>query len=132
MRLRFQRGSLARRDGAWVGQWREDGHRRKRALGLVSEMTKSRAQAALAAILAGVNARRQDPSQKWLFGEFVGQVYLPFYRRKWKRSTMECNDQRVKYHLVAEFGQRELASVTRDELQGLLDRKAATGLSYSV
>jgi integrase len=95
-------------------------------------MTKSQAKTALAAIVAQVNARRRERSPEWLFGDLVGQVYLPFYRRKWKRSTVMCNEQRIKYHLTAELGKRELGSFRRDELQDLLDRKAGSGLSYSV
>ena len=132
MRVRFQKGSLCKRHGAWVGQWRKDGHRRKRALGLVSEITKSEAQAMLANILAAVRARQREPAQNVLLNDFVGHAYLPFYRRKWKGSTGMCNEQRIKYHLTAELGRRELGSFKRDELQDLLDRKAASGLSYSV
>lgn len=132
MRIRFQKGSLFKRSGAWVGQWREDGRRRKRTLGLVSQMSKSQAQTLLAEIIVPINARRQDPSERAHFGDFVGQVYLPFYRRKWKRSTIMTNEDRLDNHLVSELGQRELGSCKRTELQDLLDRKAGGGLSHSM
>jgi hypothetical protein len=51
-------------------------------------MTKAQAQAELAAILAPINNDRSEPSEQRSFGGFVQQVYLPFYRRKWKRSTI--------------------------------------------
>ena len=79
-RKRFQKGSLSKRGKRWVGQWWETGHRRKRTLGQVSEMTKSQAQAELAGILAPVNAGRTAESIKPTFGEFVEHTYLPFYR----------------------------------------------------
>jgi len=44
MRRRFQNGSLLQRGGSWVAQWWEDGHRRKRFLGLVAEMSKTTAR----------------------------------------------------------------------------------------
>jgi integrase len=68
------------------------------------------------------------------FGPFVRQVYLPFYRRKWKVSTTDTNEDRVGHHLLAEYEERPLGSFSkgRDELQDLLDRKAKAGGSYSV
>ncbi len=132
MRLKHQKGSVHKRGRTWSGQWRENGRRRRKALVVVSEMTKSEAKNALQAIIVQVNARRQEPSQKWLFADFVEDPYLVFYSRKWKHSTKMCNEQRIKYHLTSELGKRELGSFKRDELQDLLDRKAASGLSYSV
>src|SRR5262245_17749719 len=104
MRRRFQNGSLFKRGRSWVGSWREDGHRRKRNLGLVGKMTKAEAQLELAKILAPLNSRDMPPSQSWLLSSFVERVYLPFYRGKWKRSTASTNEDRLKHHLVSEFG----------------------------
>jgi integrase len=59
------------------------------------------------------------------------QVYLPFYRRKWKGSTTESNEYRLRFHLTSDLAARSMGSFDRDELQALLDRKAAKGLSYS-
>src|SRR6266852_9697259 len=59
------------------------------------------------------------------------QIYLPFYRRKWKRSTVMTNEDRLAHHLTSEFGSRSLGSFSREEVQGFLDRKAAAGLSFS-
>src|SRR6266436_4981251 len=44
MRKRYQKGSLKNIDGSWIAQWWEDGHRRKRTLGRVKDMTKTRAK----------------------------------------------------------------------------------------
>jgi len=132
MRKRFQKGSLLKASGVWIAQWWEDGHRRKRTLGRVSQMTKTQAQNKLSEILAPINAQGRSPSAQCTFQEFAEQVYLPFYRRKWKRSTMLTNEDRVKRHLVAEMGSRTLGSFQRDTLQDFLDAKAAAGLSFSV
>jgi len=64
-------------------------------------------------------------SRSWAFGEFVEQVYLPFYSRKWKHSTRGSSDIRIALHLVAFFRNRELSRFSRDELQDLLDLKAS-------
>ena len=95
-------------------------------------MTKCDAQAKLATILAPINARQATPSATCKFGEFVDQKYLPFYRRKWKRSTFMTNEDRLKHHLVPVFGQRTLGGLTDEGLQPFLEAKANSGLSYSL
>jgi integrase len=101
-------------------------------LGNVGKMTKSQAQDKLAEILAPINGKQQDRSEHWKFADFVNQIYLPFYRRKWKSSTAASNLDRLRHHLTCEFEGRTLRSFTRDELQDFLDRKAAAGLSFSM
>jgi integrase len=132
MRKRYQKGSLKKVDGKWIAQWWEDGHRRKRTLGLVTAVTKAKAQGELDAILAPINSRAEAPSPSKKWGEFVLNCYLPFYRRKWKRSSALTNEDRLKVHLTPVLSDRSLGTITRDELQTLLDEKAARGLSYSV
>jgi integrase len=131
MRKRFQKGSLERVRGEWVARWRQEGKRKAKKLGRTSHMTKAEAQTELAALVAPVNNKRAEPSERTSFGDFVRDVYLPFYRRKWKRSTVMTNEDRLAHHLTSEFDTRLLTSLNRDELQGLLDRKSQT-LSYSV
>jgi integrase len=94
-------------------------------------MTKTQAQNELAAILVPINSRQETPSQRWTFGDFVSQIYLPHYNRKWKGSTAACNLDRFKHHLLCEFAGRTLGTFARIELQDFLDRKAAVGLSFS-
>jgi integrase len=94
-------------------------------------MTKSLARDALAAIVATINCRDHVPLENQTFTNFVNTAYLPFYRRKWKTSTAACNADRLKHHLACEFGERRLAEFTRTGLQDFLDRKAASGLSFS-
>ena len=68
MRRRFQNGNLFKRGKKWVAQWWEDGHRRKRTLGLISKITKTDAQAELSGILAVLASRA---------GSFItGQTFI--------------------------------------------------------
>jgi integrase len=132
MRKRYQKGSLRKVDGDWIAQWWEDGHRRKRTLGRVSTLTKAQAERELAAILSPINARSSTPSSSTKFGDFVAEIYLPFYRRKWKASTTMTNEERLRFHLTSAYAGRTLGSFGRDELQEYLEQKTVTGLSYSV
>jgi hypothetical protein len=131
MRRRFQKGSLQKIGGAWVARWWQNRERKARVLGRTSQMTKAQAQSQLAALVAPVNNRRTEPSEQKNFGDFVRDVYLTFYRRKWKRSTTMTNEDRLGHHLTSEFGARLLGSFGRDELQAFLDRKGQV-LSFSV
>ena len=131
MRRRYQEGSLLSTDGFWIAQWWEDGHRRKRTLGRIKEMTKTRAKNELAAIVQPINSREKAFSRISTFGEFIRDCYLPFFRRKWKGSTAMTNEDRIGHHLIPEMQERALGSFGRDDLQGLLDRKGAEGLSFS-
>jgi site-specific recombinase XerD len=94
-------------------------------------MTKTQAQRELLAILAPLNAEGGPPSGNCSFGDFVNETYLPFYRRKWKLSSTVTNEDRISHHLSSELASRSLSSFTRDELQELLERKAAAELSFS-
>ena len=129
MRQRHQAGCVRKQRGRWYGMWRVNGIRKSRVLGLVKDMTKSRAREEVARLIAedGVNL---EAIRVWCFGEFVEQVYLPYYSRKWKHSTRGVNINRITNHLVEQFRDRELSDLLRDELQDLLDAKAAT-LSFS-
>ena len=123
MRKRFQKGSLEKVRGEWVARWRQDVERKAKKLGRVSHLTKAQAQSELAALVAPINSSRSEPSEQKSFGDFVRDVYLPFYRRKWKRSTTMTNQDRLAHHLTSEFDARTLGSFDRDGLQALLDRK---------
>jgi integrase len=132
MRKRYQEGNVKKQRGVWIAQWWENGHRRSRALGSVWAMTKTEAKAEVAAIVAPINLRERTASERCTLADFVEQIFLPFYRRKWKRSTALSNQERISFHLISEFGKRGINRFNRDELQEFLDRKAAKGLSYSV
>ena len=132
MRKRFQNGRVVKSpDGRyWIGKWLEEGRDRSKVLGKVSEITKTKAREKMAQIVKPINERAADAvSPNVTVKDFVERVYLPFYRRKWKRSTAMTNEDRVEHHIVAEFGERELQTLTRDELQRFLESKA--DLSFS-
>jgi len=130
-KCRYQRGSVKKQRGRWVAMWWVGGSRKSRVIGLVKNMTKSDARAEVDRIVTEVNAEREQ-SRVWSFGEFVAEVYFPYYSRKWKDSTKANNVNRVSVHLVRTFSARELSGFRRDELQVLLDEKVQSGLSFSV
>lgn len=131
MRTRHSTGGVKKQRGRWIGMWWVDGSRKSKVLGFVSEMSKTRARQMVNAIVKAETVKRQlDRSYK--FGEFVSEIYFPYYERKWKKSTRENNVNRIENHLVEEFRERELSGIVRDELQDLLDSKARGGLSFSV
>ncbi len=132
MRKRFQQGNLFKRNGTWVGQWWDDGHRRKRTLGSLNQMTKAQARIALAAIVEPINARTSGANPNCTLQDLVEGVFFPFYRRKWKRSTAGTTEDRIERHILTEFGSRALGTFNRDQLQDFIDRKLVEGLSASM
>jgi integrase len=121
-------GGVRKQGRSWVGYWRDkSGVKTSETLGLCSEMTKTAAREAVAEIVRRV----KNDSNTALFGAFVDGPYIDFYSRKWKESTRNRNEQRVRYYLVQEFRDCELSSFRRDGLQDFLDAKAKT-LSFSI
>jgi len=132
MRQRHQTGGVRKQRGRWIGMWWVGGVRKSRVLGFVKVMTKSSAREEVGKIVAEENAKGQGADRVWHFGEFVEQVFFPYYSRKWKASTRGSTMNRLSIHLEADLRDRKLAGFTRDELQDLLDRKAGKdGLSFS-
>jgi integrase len=130
-KCRYQKGSVKKQRGRWVAMWWVDRRRKSRVIGLVKDITKSDARAVVDRIVAEVNAKREQ-NRVWRFGEFVAEIYFPYYSRKWKESTKANNVNRVSVHLVGKFGEIELSGFRRDALQDLLDEKVQSGLSFSV
>jgi integrase len=132
MRQRHQTGGLRKQRGRWLGMWWADGKRKSRVIGFVKDMTKSKAREEVGKIVAEEIAKRQATCRVWHFGEFVEQVFFPYYSRKWKASTRGSTMNRITIHLVVPLRDRELSGFTRDELQDLLDRKVGKeSLSFS-
>src|SRR5258708_40320373 len=99
MRRRFQKPRIRNKGGYWIAQFRDlEGRKRKVSLGPVAKTKKVDAEAKLASLLEPINCNLGGPAPDLLFGSFVKQVYLPFYRPKWKRSTTTCNEGRVQLH----------------------------------
>ena len=125
MRQRHQTGGIKKQRGRWVGMFWADGQHKSRVLGLVKDMTKSAARVEIAKIVAEEQAKRAV-SVTWTFGAFIEKTFFPYYSRKWKASsTKGSTKNRMKVHLVEEFNDREITGFQRDELQDLLDRRAA-------
>jgi integrase len=125
--MRYGAGGVRKQRGKWIGFWREGGKQVSEVIGLASEMTKGDARDAVAEIVK----RIKKETKPKLFGPFVEGPYFDFYTRKWKASTAENNQQRVRTHLVEALRERDMASIRRDELQELLDAKSKTH-SFSV
>src|ERR1035441_36495 len=120
---RYQKGSVKKQRGRWVAMWWVDHSRKSRVIGLVKDMTKSDARAVVDRIVTEANAKHEE-DRVWTFGEFVAEVYFPYYSRKWKASTRVNNMNRVSIHLVDGLGKMVLGAFRRDGLQDVLDDKA--------
>lgn len=135
-RKRYQKGSVrSRKHGktkVWVGQWWEDGHRKSKVLGRVSEMGKGEAEALMAVILKRTNEDAgQTQKPLYTFGVYLEEVFMPMCHRKWKESTRMTTEPRMMFHLIPAFGAQLLRTITRDQMQLFLDKKAEN-LSRSV
>ena len=67
MRQRHQAGGLRKQRGRWLGTWWEGGKRKSRVLGLVKDMTKSKAREEVAKIVAESNAECKAANKVWSF-----------------------------------------------------------------
>ena len=71
MRKRYQKGSIKKYRGAWIAQWWEDGHRRKRTLGSSSLTTALPTEGMLLRTMgmvpAGANVAKLNAGA-WIFG----------------------------------------------------------------
>ena len=131
MRKRFQKGSVKKVKGKWIGQWWDNGRRRNLMLGRVSEMSKAGAQSRVAEIVRPINNRQSESNPAMRLEDFIRDVVLEVHRRRWKRSTAMTVEHRILYHICGDLGDRPIGKVEREELQSFLDRKAAKGLSFS-
>jgi integrase len=136
-RKRYQNGSLQvvsthGKRKMWILQYRDGGSKKYHTIGLFSKMSKSEAQQKQAEFMKEVNARTATaPDPHMTFGDFLEGVALPFLRSKWKSSTRDTTENRIRHHLLGEFGQEKLGSLGLQRLQAFLSKKAAT-LSKSV
>lgn len=130
MRRRYQQGSVTQSsDGRyWVGKYRENGAHKTKLLGKLRKMTKSEAQAKLADILKPLGSAGSLSGTSTL-RTFLGQVYFPFYERKWKKSTLSTNRDRIYRDLAGEFGDKRMDGFTKEELQAFLDSRRAQSFS---
>lgn len=138
-RRRFQKGSLQlRKHGnrrVWVVLYYDDrGERKYSTLGWASEMNKGEADQKRQEFMREINGgdRTPGPTRPATVKEFLEQVYLPFYRGKWKESTAGTSENRIQHHIVNELGSQRLENLALVSLQKFLDQKAETGLSHSI
>jgi integrase len=111
----------------WVAQWWEGDSRRSKVLGHCSQLSQTAARIILDGILRPINEGTTSVACPVLtFGEFVEQVYLPHCRRTWKDSTDLTSTPTINNHLTATFRDRFLTSISRDEMQEMLEVKAAS------
>jgi hypothetical protein len=110
------------------------GERRYHTLGLASEMKKGEADEKRQEYMREINGgdRTMGPTRPPTIQEFIDQVYLPFYRGKWKESTASTTENRISHHIGKEIGGQRLEDLTLARLQQFLEQKAASGLSFSV
>jgi len=136
-RKRYQNGSLQvvsthGKRKMWILQYRDGGSKKYHTIGLYSKMSKSDAQQAQAEFMKEVNARTASaPDPHITFGDFLEGVALPFLRSKWKRSTRDTTENRIRHHLLGEFAGEKLSALGIERLQAFLAAKAKA-LSKSV
>jgi integrase len=137
-RRRYQKGSLQeRRHGkrrVWIVQYYDaEGHHRYKTLGRMTDLTKGQAEQEQSKFMLTINGGEGEPQavRPVLVSEFVGQLFLPFYRGKWKDSTQGTSENRIQFHVVRDLGNLQLQSLCPTGLQAYLESKAATH-SFSV
>ena len=97
-------------------------------------MSRAEAKAELDKILEPINEQSKGkarPSAVTL-SQFTENEYLVARTRVWKASTRATTEQIIDTHILREIGNRPIATITRKDLQELLNAKAAAGLSSSV
>jgi hypothetical protein len=125
-RKRYQNGSLQvvsthGKRKMWILQYREGGSKKYHTIGLYSKMSKSDAQQAQAEFMKEVNSKAATaPDLNITFGDFLEGVALPFLRDKWKASTADTTENRIRHHLLGEFREEKLASLGLKRLQAFL------------
>jgi len=132
----FQRGT---RRKVWVWRWREDvvgpsgklRVRRSEIIGLVSEIpTRREAQRLLLERLPTVNSGLSRQSQLCTLREFVQKHWAPDVYPALKYATRKQYDYLFKVHFEPAFGDMQLTSISRDQVQSFLQGKLRSGLAW--
>jgi len=126
MRRRYGSGSLIQRGGSWVGQWRVDGKKVFRTLGKIRQpgsrqgLTEKQAEQKLHQLMASY-----EPPK----GEAVGftdaaNLHIDRIERLGrKKATVEDYRSHLRIHFEPAFGNRDIRSIDRKELERFRDRK---------
>lgn len=137
----MQHGSLKKffdkrkRTKIWRFQWREPGFKgpRTRELGRCAEMSRAQARTAADQILERVQGFVPHMHSSTLtLKRFIEDTYLDVKTRKWKASTRITTEQLIEDYIIEPLGSRMVHTITRKELQSLLDRLATAEKSKSV
>ncbi len=143
-RKRFQKGHVRLRKTSnpyWEGFFWEDIRlddgrivRKQRAinLGRATEIpTKRLAERKLADRLSEVNDTDYRPRPVITVGDFVETRYRKLILPLRKRTTQHGYEVILGHHILPEFGSRQLSAVTEEDVQGFINRKAASGLAWN-
>jgi excisionase family DNA binding protein len=143
-RKRFQAGHVrlrGNRDPYWEGFYREDvllpdGRvvRKQRTKNLVRRAdipTKRLAQRRLAGIVKELNDEDHRPRPVVTVRDFVEQKYLKLTMPTKKDTTKHSYQVILRKHVLHEIGDRQLTELTGEDIQGLVNRKVASGLSWN-
>src|SRR4051812_20999944 len=116
MRKRFQHGNVRKVHGSWVGRYYDEhGKRRYVTLGRASKMSKSEAKEKLSEILKPINNSTVTLSSVKTLGDFAKLVFFPRKEKKWKGSSKDTTEDRMKTHILAEFGAKGIRDFTDDD-----------------
>lgn len=123
---RYGSGSLQRRGNSWIGVWRSDGRQIKRTLGRIrlqgsrQGLTEKQAEKRLHEVMASFEPPR---------GEAVGFTDVANHhidrieRLGRKKATIEDYRSHLRIHFEPAFGNRDIRSIDRRELERFRDRK---------
>lgn len=143
-RKRFQKGHVRLRETKgpyWEGFYREDIRlpdgrieRKQRSvhLGRLSEIpTKKLAERKLAEKLKEVNEVDYLPRVVMTLREFIEKTYRPTILEPRKRSMKRSYNQILDRHVIPGWGDRMLDAISREDLQGFINLKAKSKLSWN-
>jgi integrase len=101
-------------------------------LGRCSQVSKGQAHAILTQILQPLNESAEFRlAPVFTFKQYIGDVFLPTYRQKWKESTRSTSEPDIVRYLIPAFGDLLMSMITRQHMQKFLEQKAGD-LSSSV
>ena len=135
---RYQHGCLfkrGKRNRVWVGRWWEpalgpDGRfqriRRSEVIGKVAEIpTRRDAERLLNQRIHHMNCGDYQAQSNCTFATFVNEIWLPSVKPTLKFSTQRHYEYAVNVHLLPAFGDLQLRSISRDNVQKFIFTKSA-------
>lgn len=124
-RRRYQRGSVSKRGGVWIGRWREDvvdaggavrRIKKSQVLGDCSKMTQRLAQREMDRLTQTVNSVSYKPTLVATFGQFAERwqaTMLPQYRA----STQLTMRVHISSHIMPAFGNTAMSEINAEVVQ---------------